>query len=158
MARRDGIDLGIVNPLLFTSARVESVHEAVVHGLVDRVVPHQRRTFGAPAASRRCERRRPSQAQLADVRFIDLLQLAITLFGLFQPVSEPRARQSVLGGTRGSENFSVDRAWLLSDNSGNENKSGDDSKGPQDGLFDVEGSHDVIPSITDEPGRSPAAA
>ena len=51
MARRDRIDLGVVHPLLFAGARVEGVHDAVVHRLVDRVVPHQRRAFGAAAAA-----------------------------------------------------------------------------------------------------------
>src|SRR5262249_10606459 len=73
MARRDGIDLGVVHPLLLAGARVEGVPNAVVHRLVDRVVPHQRRAFGATAAAPGSERRRPSQAQLPDVRFIDLL-------------------------------------------------------------------------------------
>ena len=66
-----------------------------------------------PRPPARGKRRRPGQAQLADIRFIDLLQLAVALFRLRQAVGEPRARHSVLGGTGGFENFSVNRARLL---------------------------------------------
>jgi hypothetical protein len=130
--------------------RPKHIHDAVVHRLVDRVVPHQRRAFGATPASRRSQRRRPRQAQTADIRFIDLLEQAVTLFRLRQAVGKPGARQSVLGGARGSKNFRVNRARLLGDERRSESESGDDAGGPQDSLVDLESGHDIFSSKQDD--------
>ena len=142
---RDRINLGIVHPFPFTGARVEGVHDAVVHRLVDRVVPHQGRAFGAAAAATCChERRRPGQSQLADVGLVDLFQLTVALFRLAMAVREPGARHRIFGGTGRLENLSVYSTRLLGGDGRNQTDTGDDAGGQQ-GL-EGRGGQAVIPS------------
>ena len=136
VALRHRIDCCIV--LHFRSPLRASRAYTTLLSIVWKIVcPHQRRPSVPARVPRVGKRRRPRQAKLSDVRFIDLLQLAVALFVLGEAIGEPGAGQSVLGGTGGFENFSVNGARLLGDDRGNESESGDDARGPQGRSFDV---------------------
>src|SRR6185312_8047242 len=106
-------------------------NNTIVHRLKNRVVPDQGGALGPAAPAGWGERCRPREAQLAHIRLIDLLELAVTLFVLVEAIGKPGARQRVLCGAGRLQNPRIHGTrLLLGDDGGDERESGKAAESP----------------------------
>src|SRR5581483_8639330 len=101
------IDFGIPPPDLFTRPAIHRKYHAPRSDAVDGVVPNQRRGFLISAAGP--EHVGPLQSEPVHVGSVDLFQRAVARLALGFSISQPGARELVLGSAGVLQNGLVDR-------------------------------------------------